>query len=153
MDDTDLLYLIAAANVCDEIVGRRHGTAERRYTANGAYSLAEGRIEITRKIAAVMAGVLVVSGGRFFVHAGAPALPAATITSTDLRGSVTVQGSRPRRDLFNGVRAVYVGPAKAGSRPTHRRWWPATTLRRKAARRSVAISSFRSPPPPPPPSG
>ncbi|MDW8315583.1 MAG: phage tail protein, partial [Rhodovarius sp.] len=49
----------------------------------------------------------------FFVHAGAPALPAATITSAELRGSVTVQGSRPRRDLFNGVRAVYVDPAKA----------------------------------------
>jgi len=112
-DDIDLPCLIAAANVCDEIVGRRDGTAERRYTVNGTLSLAEGKIEITRKIAAAMAGVLVVSGGRFFIHAGAPALPAATITSADLHGSVTVQGSRPRRDLFNGVRAVYVDPAKS----------------------------------------
>lgn len=36
----------------------------------------------------------------------------ATLTSDDLRGDVTIQGSRPRRDLFNGVRAVYVDPAK-----------------------------------------
>ncbi|MCS6932376.1 MAG: hypothetical protein NZM27_09225 [Acetobacteraceae bacterium] len=53
-----------------------------------------------------MAGALVVSGGRFFIHAGGPALPSATLTSDDLRGDVTIQGSRPRRDLFNGVRAV-----------------------------------------------
>ena len=111
-EDIDLPSLIAAANICDEIVGRRDGTAERRYTVNGTLSLAEGKIEITRKIVAAMAGVLVVSGGRFFLHAGAPALPAATITSAELRGSVTVQGSRPRRDLFNGVRAVYVDPEK-----------------------------------------
>ncbi|MFN6954737.1 MAG: phage tail protein [Acetobacteraceae bacterium] len=111
-EDIDLPALIAAANICDEIVGRRDGTAERRYTVNGTLSLAEGKIEITRKIVAAMAGVLVVSGGRFFIHAGAPALPAATVTSAELRGAVTVQGSRPRRDLFNGVRAVYVDPAK-----------------------------------------
>jgi hypothetical protein len=29
-----------------------------------------------------------------------------------LRGDVTIQGSRPGRDLFNRVRAVYVDPAK-----------------------------------------
>ena len=111
-EDIDIPSLIAAANICDEIVGRRDGTAERRYTLNGRVSLGEGKIEITRKIVAAMAGVLVVSGGRFFVHAGAPALPAATVTSAELRGAVTVQGARPRRDLFNGVRAVYVDPAK-----------------------------------------
>jgi hypothetical protein len=111
-DDIDIPSLIAAANICDEIVGRRDGTSERRYTINGTLLLSEGKIEITRKIVDSMAGVLVVSGGKFFIHAGAPALPAATITSDDLRGTVTVQGSRPRRDLFNGVRAVYVDPDK-----------------------------------------
>jgi hypothetical protein len=93
-------------------VGRRDGTSERRYTVNGTLSLCEGKIGITRKIVDSMAGVLVVSGGKFFIHAGAPALPAATITSDDLRGTVTIQGSRPRRDLFNGVRSVYVDPEK-----------------------------------------
>ena len=64
-----------------------------------------------------MAGALVVSGGRFFIHAGGPALPVATLTSDDLRGDVTIQGSRARRDLFNGVRAVYVEPS-ANWQPT-----------------------------------
>ena len=116
-DDIDVPCLIAAANVCDEIVGRRDGTAERRYTCNGTLSLAEGKIAITEKLVAAMAGALVISGGRFFVHAGAPALPSATLTSDDLRGDVTIQGSRARRDLFNGVRAVYVEPA-ANWQPT-----------------------------------
>ena len=54
---------------------------------------------------------------RIFIHAGGPALPAATLTSDDLRGDVTIQGARPRRDLFNGVRAVYVEPS-ANWQPT-----------------------------------
>ena len=94
--DIDLPALMAAANICDEIMGRRDGTAERRYTVNGAVTLGEGKIAITRKLVAAMAGALVVSGGRFYIHAGAPALPAATLTSDDLRGDVTIVGSRPR---------------------------------------------------------
>ncbi|MDI3307706.1 MAG: phage tail protein [Acetobacteraceae bacterium] len=115
--DIDIPALSAAANVCDELVGTRRGVHERRYTCNGRVSLGEGKIAITRKLVSAMAGALVVSGGRFFIHAGAPALPAATLTSDDLRGDVTIQGSRPRRDLFNGVRAVYVEPA-ANWQPT-----------------------------------
>lgn len=115
--DIDIPALIAAANVCDELVGTRRGVYEKRYTCNGRVSLGEGKIAITRKLVSAMAGALVVSGGRFFIHAGAPALPAATLTSDDLRGDVTIQGSRPRRDLFNGVRAVYVEPA-ANWQPT-----------------------------------
>ncbi|MFL1464418.1 hypothetical protein ACI6QG_19615, partial [Roseococcus sp. DSY-14] len=111
-DDIDIPAMIAAANICDELIGTRAGVTERRYTVNGRVSLGEGKIAITRKLVAAMAGALVVSGGRFFIHAGGPALPAATLTSDDLRGDVTIQGSRPRRDLFNGVRAVYVDPAK-----------------------------------------
>ncbi|WP_229678222.1 phage tail protein, partial [Caldovatus sediminis] len=111
-DDIDIPALSAAANICDELIGTRAGVTERRYTVNGRVSLGEGKIAITRKLVAAMAGALVVSGGRFFIHAGGPALPAATLTADDLRGDVTIQGSRPRRDLFNGVRAVYVDPAK-----------------------------------------
>lgn len=39
---------MAAANICDELVGTRAGVYERRYTANGVLSLAEGKIAITR---------------------------------------------------------------------------------------------------------
>lgn len=111
-DDIDVPSLIAAANLSDELVGTKAGKHEKLYTANGRVSLGEGKIAITTKLVSAMAGALVVSGGRFFVHAGGPALPMATLTSDDLRGDVTIQGSRARRDLFNGVRAVYVDPAK-----------------------------------------
>ncbi len=111
-DDIDIPALIAAANICDELIGTRAGVYEKRYTVNGRVSLGEGKIAITCKLVAAMAGALVVSGGRFFIHAGGPALPVTTLNANALRGDVTIQGSRPRRDLFNGVRAVYVDPAK-----------------------------------------
>jgi len=84
---------------------------EKRYTVNGTLSLGEGKLAITRKLVAAMAGAMVASGGRFFVHAGAPALPAATLTSDDLRGDVTIAGSRPRRGLFNV--SISVGSVQA----------------------------------------
>ena len=40
-------------------------------------------------------------------------LAAHRVTSDDVRGDVTIAGSRPRRERFNGVRAVYVVPAAA----------------------------------------
>ena len=55
-DDIDIPCLIAAANICDEIMGRRDGTAERRYPCNGTLSLAEGKIAITEKLVSAMAG-------------------------------------------------------------------------------------------------
>ncbi|MCQ4163065.1 phage tail protein, partial [Roseomonas sp. GC11] len=109
--DIDIPALIAAANVCDEGVRTLDGAGERRYTVNGTFSLSEGKIAITQKLVSAMAGALVVSGGRFFIHAGGPGLPVGTLTSDDLRGDVTLQGSRAMRDLFNGVRATYVEPA------------------------------------------
>ncbi len=41
--DIDIPALMAAANICDELVGTRAGVFERRYTANGVLSLAEAR--------------------------------------------------------------------------------------------------------------
>ncbi len=78
--DIDLPALMAAANICDEIMCRRDGTAGRRYTVNGTVTLGEGKIVITRNLVAAIAGALVVSDGRFYIHAGAPALPAATLS-------------------------------------------------------------------------
>jgi hypothetical protein len=80
--------LIAAANICDELIGTRAGVYEKRYTVNGRVSLGEGKIAITRKLVAAMAGALVVSGGRFFIHAGGPALPITTLNANALRGDI-----------------------------------------------------------------
>ena len=66
----DLPALMAAANICDELIGTRAGVTERRYTVNGRVSLGEGKIAITRKLVAAMAGALVVSAAL----AGLPAL-------------------------------------------------------------------------------
>jgi quinol monooxygenase YgiN len=104
--DIDLPALMAAANICDEIMGRRDGTAERRYTVNGAVTLGEGKIAITRKLVAAMAGALVVSGGRFYIHAGAPALPAAWSDSRMTRRGTALQTSCSNMAVVEGRTAV-----------------------------------------------
>lgn len=151
--DIDLPALMAAANICDEIMGRRDGTAERRYTVNGAVTLGKGKIAITRKIVAAMAGALVVSGG--------------ASTSTPVRRrcqprplppTICVATSPSSARVRGGISSMGCAPSMSsrpppGSRPTRRRCSPATTSSRMAVKRSTGTWSSRSPPPPPPCSG
>ena len=100
---------VANANLIAETAGKwtaNHRGRGRAYVAVRLKITAQAFPSGPPNIAAL------VSGGRFFVHAGGPALPVTTLNANALRGDVTIQGSRPRRDLFNGVRAVYVDPAK-----------------------------------------
>ena len=71
--------MIAAAKICNKLFGKSVGVYGKRYTVNDRVSLGEGKIVSTREVAAPIAGALVVSGGRFFVHAGGWALYSATL--------------------------------------------------------------------------
>ena len=116
-DDIDTATLVASANICDEEVALNDGSTEARYTCNGSFDLDEAPGRVLERLCSAMAGTAVFVGGKWYVHAGAWSSPSDTITEDMLRGPVTVRLNRPSRDLFNGVRAVYVRPA-AGWQPT-----------------------------------
>lgn len=116
-DEIDTPTLIAAANICDERVALAGGGDEARYTINGSFDLDESPGSILERLVAAMAGAAVFVGGKWYIHAGAWVTPVIRINADMLRGDVTVRANRPARDLFNGVRSVYVRPA-AGWQPT-----------------------------------
>jgi len=116
-DEIDIPTLIASANVCDERVPLAGGGDEPRYTCSGAYEADEAPRAVLEKLLGSMAGSAVFVGGKWFIHAAHWVPPSATITQDMLRGAVTVRANRPARDLYNGVRAVYIRPA-AGWQPT-----------------------------------
>lgn len=116
-DEIDEPTLIASANICDEIVPLKAGGTERRYTCSGTFDLDEAPGTVLERLLSSMAGTAVNVGGRWYIHAGAWVPPTATITADMLRGAVSVRANRAARDLWNGVRAVYVRP-ESGWQPT-----------------------------------
>jgi hypothetical protein len=116
-DEIDIPALIAAANICDEAVPLAAGGTEPRYTINGTFDADEPRERVLERLVNAMAGYATFTGGKWVIGAGAWPSPAAAITEDWLRGPVQVRANRAKRDLWNGVRAVYVRPS-AGWQPT-----------------------------------
>lgn len=113
--DTEIneTLLTAAANVCDESVTLAGGGSEARYTCNGTFLSSEAPKDVLGKLKVAMAGHIIRVGGQWHLYAGAWRMPAVTLTNDDLRGPVRVTPRISRRDLFNGVKGVYVSPGNA----------------------------------------
>jgi hypothetical protein len=107
-------YVIAAANVCDELVtisAGNGGGSEKRYMANGTVSTQDDRKSVMEGILSAMMGDLVPIGKEWRLYAGAWRAPTGdTITESDFRGEISWSSLLPRDQLFNAVKGVYVSP-------------------------------------------
>lgn len=119
--------LIAAANVCEEIVSvpRRNfdstggiaegGTSpnssidyEFRYTFDGIINLDSSGEDIIEQFMMSMAGTRVYIGGKWRIYAGAYQAPTFTVDKNIIVGPVSMSSRPSKRDRFNCVRGVYV---------------------------------------------
>ncbi len=86
--------------------------AQRRYTLNGSITLDQAPKDVVEDILGAMAGNLVHVAGKVYIHAGAYVVPTITITPDDLRGSLTLQHRKPRRELVNQIRGSFVDASR-----------------------------------------
>ena len=107
----DETQLIAAANICDEAVALKAGGDEDRYTINGSFDTSEPPRDVLNQMGFAMAGRVVYAGGKWFIHAGSYLTPAVDITEGDLRGSIKARTRLSRREMFNGVKGLYLSAA------------------------------------------
>lgn len=112
-DEIDEDALIAAANVCDETVGLDAGGTEARYTLNGAITASTSTREILGRMNTAHGGTVRFLGGRWGVYPAAYATPTVTLTADDMRAGLHVMPRVSRRDLFNGVKGIYVSPGNS----------------------------------------
>jgi hypothetical protein len=110
--DIDDAMVVAAANVCDELISRPYPLGnEYRYTCNGVVNLDSTPRSVMESIMSSMAGFMVFTGGKYKLHAGAYTAPTVTLTADDLRASVRVRPHLSRTSLFNAVRGTFVDPS------------------------------------------
>jgi hypothetical protein len=95
--------LIAAANICDELITPVGGTAYAKYTINGTFTTQDEPLE---SMALAMAGVVSCPGG-WSIMAGAYSSPVLSLGDRDFVGEFEISNGASRADLFNGVTGQY----------------------------------------------
>lgn len=108
--------VIAAANICDELVTLNAlGATQKRYTFNGSFTTDQAPRDVLEDMLSSMAGHCVWTQGRWLMRPGAYRTPpaGAEITVDHLaEGGVTVTPRASRSALFNAVRATYRDPSQ-----------------------------------------
>lgn len=110
--EIDDALVIAAANVCDELVTVQTSPLiqQPRYTCDVDLSTETARDENLQIILDSMAGHVVYSQGRWRLYAGAYTAPSVTLDESTLADSqsVTMQARVERSQLFNAVKGIYL---------------------------------------------
>lgn len=102
---------IANASICDETIPDGEEGGQARYTCDGVLDTGDDRIQNLAQLLTAMVGSAVLSGGSWYVRAGAYVVPALDLDESDLAdGAIEVAPRLPRRELFNGVRGRFVDP-------------------------------------------
>ncbi len=110
-DGIDEMALVAAANICDEIVPLAGGGSEPRYACNGVITLSETPKTIIEGLLSSFAGRCAFSGGSWRIHAGAWRAPDVALTADHVRdGGLTLATRVTMSSNFNGVRGQFVSP-------------------------------------------
>ena len=108
----DYAYIVAAANSCDTEITTNEGT-QTKFNLNGIVDTGEtikGNIEA---MLASMGGRLVFSGGKYYLTAAEYQTPVDyVIDETDLVGQLQVNTKQSRRNLYNGVKGVFLSEEK-----------------------------------------
>lgn len=108
----DYDYIVAAADSCDTEITITDGT-QTKFNLNGIVDTGEtikGNIEA---MLASMGGRLVFSGGKYYLTAAEYQTPVDyVIDETDLVGQLQVNTKQSRRNLYNGVKGVFLSEEK-----------------------------------------
>ncbi len=105
--------VIAAANVCDEVL-TVEATSVPRYTCNGRFSTADDPDTTLDMLCQAMAGFATFTGGAWYIQAGAYTAPVMALTDADNAGPVEMVPSPAGSELLNSLRGRYFDPARYG---------------------------------------
>ena len=107
IDDTSF---ITAANICEESVSLSGGGTENRYTINGTFESSGSPKQILENLLTAMGGSVIFSNGKFKTKAAKYVAPTVSLDEGDLRGSISLQSRRSRRDNYNAVKGIFTSP-------------------------------------------
>ncbi len=102
--------LVAAANICDEVVALAGGGGTARYTCDTFFQLNNTRGAILKDMLTSCAGRITYQGGQYSIAPGAWVSPTLQLSDADLVGPIKLKPRLSIRDTCNGVKGTYVSP-------------------------------------------
>lgn len=106
-DDIPLASVIAAANVCDEVLS----SGDARYTINGTVTADEAQSGVLEKMAQAMGGGIVST--TWDMWAGKYVAPVMALEQSDIVGKLAITPGISDADIYNGVRGQFVDAENA----------------------------------------
>ena len=114
-DDIDDATVIAAANICDQMVAIPTATTQKRYQCNLLLESAATPQEFEANLKAIvdtMRGRVVKRDGIWRVYAGAWDVPSITVAKSDWIAPFSIRVSAPPEERWNMVRVWYIDPER-----------------------------------------
>jgi hypothetical protein len=96
-----------AADICDEQITLSGGSTQNRYEVHGSFNTNQSPKQVLEQLLTSCGGIVYFSNGKFHLKVAKYITPTMTLTEDDLRGAISVQTKRSRRDNFNGVKGVF----------------------------------------------
>jgi hypothetical protein len=111
--DVDSVQLMAAANTCDEQVNLAAGGTENRFMVDGSFGADVLPADVITRMNSAMMGSVVYVAGVWGIYPGIYRSPTISLSDADLRAGLSVQTRASHRDLFNGVKGIFISPTNA----------------------------------------
>jgi hypothetical protein len=108
--EIDEPQLIAAANICDEIIFLANGQSEPRYTVNGTISSDQAPGDILTQMDTAACGRRICIDGRWGIYPASYIATSLSFADADMIAPIKWAPKRKGRDKFNAVKGSFVCP-------------------------------------------
>jgi hypothetical protein len=108
--DVDSTLLTAAANTCDELVNILPSGTQNRFAIDGSFDTSESPANVIGRMNSAMGGSVLYVAGKWGIYPGIWRAPTISLSDADFRGPMTVQTRLTHRDLYNGVKGMFISP-------------------------------------------
>jgi hypothetical protein len=105
--EIDDASFIAAANICDESVALAGGGTQSRYEIHGSFNTSQSPKQVLEQLLTSCGGTIYFSNGKFHLKVAKYTAPTITLTEDNLRGAISLQTRRSRRDNYNAVKGIF----------------------------------------------
>lgn len=110
--DIDDNSIIAAANICDQLVNIPGATTQKRWQCNITLAASDDWRENLKVIVDTMRGRALRRDGKWYLYAGAWDSPTVSISKSDWVSPTVIKASLDKAERWNAVRVFYVDPTR-----------------------------------------
>jgi hypothetical protein len=112
-DEWDPTWWSAEANYSDEqVVIKSDGTTQKRFRINGSFTLDQMPMDVLEDLQNACGGAVIDRNGKYYLYQARYDVPTGDLTDEHVVGPVRVKWAPSIRELFNGVRGIYIDPNK-----------------------------------------